>query len=229
MVAVPSSTAIDTGVSRAASALAPRREASGRMPVATRTAWGGNRCLSAFSWSSTAPTRTGWLDSGPPRWAMSSPRPRLDSLPGTTSTVSWGCPRRIWSNGADRISDPEGHGPSIWFHVVPDAKAVKNRLHLDIHASGERTDPIETRRKRVERGGQPAGQPGCHHHWRIARGRAGPLRGRDEGPGRQRVRYQLTASAEARISYLKTASRARDQGIVAARPGRARLRGRMAT
>jgi hypothetical protein len=27
---------------------------------------------------------------------------------------------------------------------------VKNRLHLDIHASGERTDPFETRRKRVD-------------------------------------------------------------------------------
>ena len=53
-------------------------------------------------------------------------------------------------DGADRISDPEGHGPSIWFHVVPDAKAAKNRLHLDIHASGEWTDLIETRRKRVD-------------------------------------------------------------------------------
>jgi S-adenosyl methyltransferase len=31
----------------------PRREASGKMPVAARAAWGGNRCLSAFSWSST--------------------------------------------------------------------------------------------------------------------------------------------------------------------------------
>ncbi len=54
---------------------------------------------------------------------------------------------RFWT---DRISDQEGHGPSIWFHVVPAAKAVKNRLHLDIHASGERKDPIETRRKRVD-------------------------------------------------------------------------------
>ena len=26
----------------------------------------------------------------------------------------------------------------------------RNRLHLDIHASSERTDPIETRRKRVD-------------------------------------------------------------------------------
>ncbi len=60
-----------------------------------------------------------------------------------------GVPEEELVDGADRISDPEGLGPSIWFHVVPDAKAVKNRLHLDIHASGERTDPIETRRKRV--------------------------------------------------------------------------------
>src|SRR6201984_3322724 len=53
-------------------------------------------------------------------------------------------------DGEDRISDPEGHGPTIWFPVVPEAKAVKNRLHFDIRASGERTDPIEARRKRVD-------------------------------------------------------------------------------
>jgi hypothetical protein len=61
-----------------------------------------------------------------------------------------GVPEEDLADGADRISDPEGHGPSIWFHVVPAAKAVKNRLHLNIHASRERTDPIETRRKRVD-------------------------------------------------------------------------------
>jgi hypothetical protein len=53
-------------------------------------------------------------------------------------------------DGADRISDPEGHGPGIWFHPVTDAKAVKNRLHLDIRAGGEWTDPIEARRQRVD-------------------------------------------------------------------------------
>jgi hypothetical protein len=53
-------------------------------------------------------------------------------------------------DGADRISDPDGHGPSIWFHLVPEAKVVKNRLHFDIHASGEWTDPVETRRTRVD-------------------------------------------------------------------------------
>jgi Glyoxalase-like domain len=61
-----------------------------------------------------------------------------------------GLPEEDLADGADRINDPEGHGPSIWFHVVPEAKAVKNRLHFDIHASGEWTDPIETRRRRVD-------------------------------------------------------------------------------
>jgi hypothetical protein len=61
-----------------------------------------------------------------------------------------GLPEEDLGVGADRISDPHGHGPAIWFHVVPEAKAVKNRLHLDIRASGERTDPIEARRQRVD-------------------------------------------------------------------------------
>jgi len=59
-------------------------------------------------------------------------------------------PREEVVDAAERISDPEGHGPSIWLPVVPDAEAVKNRLHLDIHASGERKDPIEIRRNRVD-------------------------------------------------------------------------------
>jgi hypothetical protein len=68
-----------------------------------------------------------------------------------------GVPEEELVDGADRISDPEGHGPAIWFHVVPAVKAVKNRLHLDIRASGERTDPIEARMNRSTR--RPAGWP----------------------------------------------------------------------
>jgi hypothetical protein len=52
--------------------------------------------------------------------------------------------------GADSIIDPDGRGPRIWFQVVPEPKIVKNRLHLDIHASGGRSVPIETRRQRVD-------------------------------------------------------------------------------
>jgi hypothetical protein len=52
--------------------------------------------------------------------------------------------------GDDRISDPEHGGPAIWFQRVPDVKTVKNRLHLDISASGGREVPIETRKERVD-------------------------------------------------------------------------------
>ena len=61
-----------------------------------------------------------------------------------------GVPEEELGVGEDRISDPQGHRPDIWFQVVPETKAVKNRLHLDILASGERTDPFEARRQRVD-------------------------------------------------------------------------------
>jgi Glyoxalase-like domain len=61
-----------------------------------------------------------------------------------------GVPEEDLVEGADRISDPDGQGPSIWFHVVTETKTIKNRLHLDIHASGDRRDPIEARRERVD-------------------------------------------------------------------------------
>jgi len=74
--------------------------------------------------------------------------------PGFSTWIDYyrdlGVPEEDLAAGEDRISDPEGGGPAIWFHVVTDSKVVKNRLHLDIHASGERTDPIETRRRRVD-------------------------------------------------------------------------------
>lgn len=74
--------------------------------------------------------------------------------PGFTSWNDFyrqlGVPEEDLPDGADRISDPDGHGPAIWFHAVDESKVVKNRLHLDIHASGSRTDPYETRKSRVD-------------------------------------------------------------------------------
>jgi Glyoxalase-like domain len=61
-----------------------------------------------------------------------------------------GVPEEELGLGADRIGDPEGHGPVIWFQVVPEAKTIKNRLHLDIHAGGGRSVPIQIRRERVD-------------------------------------------------------------------------------
>lgn len=61
-----------------------------------------------------------------------------------------GVPEAELGIGADRIIDPDGSGPRIWFQVVPEGKAMKNRFHLDLHASGGRALPIETRRQRVD-------------------------------------------------------------------------------
>ncbi len=52
--------------------------------------------------------------------------------------------------GADSIVDPSGGGPRIWFHRVLEEKVVKNRLHFDVKASGERSLPFATRRAQVE-------------------------------------------------------------------------------
>jgi hypothetical protein len=62
---------------------------------------------------------------------------------------SHGVPEEDLADGADRISDPEGRGPSIWFHALPEAKVVKNRLHVDIRA-GDWAAPIDARRKSVD-------------------------------------------------------------------------------
>lgn len=33
------------------------------------------------------------------------------------------------------IVDPDGHGPLIWVNPVPERKAVKNRMHIDVYGS----------------------------------------------------------------------------------------------
>jgi hypothetical protein len=60
-----------------------------------------------------------------------------------------GVPEDELEDGEDRLVDPDGAGPNIWFQQVPEGKTGKNRLHLDINASGGRSVPIETRRERV--------------------------------------------------------------------------------
>jgi Glyoxalase-like domain len=61
-----------------------------------------------------------------------------------------GVPASEAGEGDDRISDPSGRGPQIWFQQVPERKSIKNRLHLDLNASGGRDVPIAIRRERVD-------------------------------------------------------------------------------
>ena len=61
-----------------------------------------------------------------------------------------GVPEDELGIGEDRIVDPDGAGPRIWFQIVPEGKTIKNRLHIDIHAGGGRELPLATRRERVD-------------------------------------------------------------------------------
>lgn len=42
----------------------------------------------------------------------------------------------------DRIVDPTGEGPKIWFQPVPEKKTVKTRFHFDIYVA-DRSAPME--------------------------------------------------------------------------------------
>jgi Glyoxalase-like domain len=51
----------------------------------------------------------------------------------------------------DRIFDPAGMRPPIWFQQVPETKAGKNRLHLDLYPTGRDSSlPLERRIAIVE-------------------------------------------------------------------------------
>ena len=51
----------------------------------------------------------------------------------------------------DRIFDPAGLRPPLWFQQVPEAKAGKNRLHLDLYPTGrDLALPLERRAEIVE-------------------------------------------------------------------------------
>jgi hypothetical protein len=66
--------------------------------------------------------------------------------------LSIGVPEEELGDGdcADRLADPKGGGPEIWFQIVPERKTIKNRFHLDLRVSGGRSFPLEVRRERVE-------------------------------------------------------------------------------
>jgi hypothetical protein len=61
-------------------------------------------------------------------------------VPPKSPETTWWQHYRFRLGGAagfeDRIFDPEGLRPPIWFQRVPEKKAGKNRLHLDLYPTG---------------------------------------------------------------------------------------------
>ena len=71
---------------------------------------------------------------------------------GHDSWESWlaatGVPESEW-NSASAVIDPDGNGPRIYFQRVPEDKAGKNRLHLDVRVADWKR-PVEERRRAIE-------------------------------------------------------------------------------
>ena len=89
-----------------------------------------------------------WRDSGRKRWAISRCRRRRQRRPGTRCYHA-----RLGEDAAfdDRLFDPDGLRPPIWFQQVPEAKAGKNRLHLDLYPTGrDNALPMQRRIEIVE-------------------------------------------------------------------------------
>ena len=82
------------------------------------------------------------------RYVIAPPPPGFEAWDDWYRSV--GVPDEELGLGADRIEDPSGDGPRIWFQVVPETKSVKNRLHIDVNVTGGRGSPLETRRAQVE-------------------------------------------------------------------------------
>jgi hypothetical protein len=62
---------------------------------------------------------------------------------------SFDVPEDEWDDGA-ALWDPDGVGPHLSFLRVPEPKAGKNRLHLDVQVGGGRHVPWDERWPRVQ-------------------------------------------------------------------------------
>ena len=58
---------------------------------------------------------------------------------------AWGVPKSEW-NSANALVDPDGVGPRFYFQRVPEPKAGKNRLHIDVRVTDGPGVPVEERR-----------------------------------------------------------------------------------
>lgn len=93
--------------------------------------------------------------------------------------VEHGIPEEHWTD-ASAIIDPDGNGPRIYFQRVPEPKAVKNRLHLDVNAGGPPGTPPPDRRARVDKTVERLAASGAtlcyrpHGLWRVLRHHARP-------------------------------------------------------
>jgi catechol 2,3-dioxygenase-like lactoylglutathione lyase family enzyme len=61
-----------------------------------------------------------------------------------------GVPEEDW-NSASAVVDPGGVGPRLYFQRVPEPKAAKNRVHLDLNVGGPPGSRLDERKAAVDR------------------------------------------------------------------------------
>jgi hypothetical protein len=85
-------------------------------------------------------------------WAAALGYKIQDPPPGFDSWQAFlqarGIPKSEW-NSANAVVDPEGNGPRFYFQRVPEPKAVKNRVHVDINMTGGPSVPLAERKARA--------------------------------------------------------------------------------
>jgi hypothetical protein len=70
-------------------------------------------------------------------YVIQPPPEGYDSWPAFLSAI--GVPESEWETRSACV-DPDGAGPRLFFQRVPEPKAVKNRVHLDVNVGHDRVD-----------------------------------------------------------------------------------------
>ena len=82
-------------------------------------------------------------------YQVEPPPPGFEDWPAFLRSID--VPESEWDRYS-AVTDPEGFGPRVFFQKVPEAKVVKNRVHLDLTVSGGRDLADEEHQQNVARG-----------------------------------------------------------------------------
>jgi hypothetical protein len=75
-------------------------------------------------------------------YVVQPPPEGYDSWPAFLTSI--GVPESEWDTRSAAV-DPDGKGPRLFFQKVPEPKAAKNRVHLDVNVGHDRVDAEVTR------------------------------------------------------------------------------------
>ena len=80
-------------------------------------------------------------------YVMQPPPDGFDSWEGWADSMNIPEENR---NDASALVDPDGAGPRFFFQKVPEGKAAKNRLHLDLRIGGGPELSLDERKNRID-------------------------------------------------------------------------------